>query len=225
MALTGAADLGIIHRLILTVLPSVAVVVFFIGLYIRYRTWERGFPQYRLPMMPTAKDLAFTTKHLARKDVVSTWLLLWPLHVTFMVIFFGHLRSIGLWSVDWFLWLAPKQFLTKALPTALGFVFLASVAILFLKRLTSIGFSLPSSRFGDLTFISFVLAIVLTGMIMRVLPHDPGVLSVYIVPFIKMNVDKIPNLDALAIHTFVAELFVMYIPFSRLMHLITGIVT
>ena len=60
---------------------------------------------------------------------------------------------------------------------------------------------------------------------MRVLPHDPGVMNVYIVPFIKMNVDKIPNLDALAIHTFVAELFVMYIPFSRLMHLITGIVT
>ena len=50
-------------------------------------------------------------------------------------------------------------------------------------------------------------------------------LSVYIIPFIKRNVDKIPNLDALAIHTFVAELFVMYTPFSRLMHLITGIVT
>ena len=176
-------------------------------------------------MMPTAKDLMFTTKHLARKGVVSTWLLLWPLHVTFLVIFFGHLRSIGLWSVDWFLWLAPKDFLTKALPTALGFVFLASVALLFLKRLVSTGLSLPSSRIGDLTFISFVLTIVLTGMIMRVLPHNPGVLSVYIIPFIRMTVDKTPNLNALAIHTFIAELFVMYIPFSRLMHLITGLVT
>ena len=223
--MVGAAELGIIHRLILTVLPSVAVIVFLIGLYIRIKTWDRGFPQYRLPMMPTAKDLMFTTKHLSRKGVVSTWLLLWPLHVTFLVIFFGHLRSIGLWSVDWFLWLAPKDFLTKALPTALGFVFLASVAILFLKRLVSTGLSLPSSRIGDLTFISFVLIIVLTGMIMRVLPHNPGVLSVYIIPFIRMTVDKTPNLNALAIHTFIAELFVMYIPFSRLMHLITGLVT
>ena len=81
------------------------------------------------------------------------------------------------------------------------------------------------SRLRDLTFISFVFAIVLTEMIMSVLPHDPGVLSVYIAPFNKVNVDKIPNLDALAIHTFVAGLFVMYIPFSRLMHLITSIVT
>ena len=85
-----------------------AVIVFLIGLYISYRTWKRGFPQYRPPMTPTAKDLTFTTKHLVRKDIVSTWLLLWPLHVTFLVIFFGHLRSIGLWSVDWFLRLAPR---------------------------------------------------------------------------------------------------------------------
>ena len=50
-------------------------------------------------------------------------------------------------------------------------------------------------------------------------------LSVCIVSFIKMNVDKIPNLDALTIQMFVAVLFAMYILFSRLMHLITGIVT
>ena len=40
-----------------------------------------------------------------------------------------------------------------------------------------------------------------------------------------MTVDKVPNLNALAFHTFIAELFVMYIPFSRLMHLITGLMT
>ena len=43
---------------------------------------------------------------------------------------------------------------------------------------------------------------------------------------IKLDIpDKIPQLDVLALHAFASELFIGFIPFSRLMHMITGLMT
>jgi len=224
-----AVELPPIHDIILTKLPIVAVIIFLFGLLLRIISWQRGFPQFRPPLKPTLKDIFATTKHLARKDLISTWLLLWPLHITFLVIFFRHLRSIGIWKAEWFTseryYFTSEHFLTQVLPNVMGLVFLAAILIFLFQRLVSTNMRIPATRVGDYLFIILIVIIGITGMAMRFLPHQHEVLSFQIVPYITMTVDSIPNLNILAIHALVSELFIMYIPFSRLMHIITGLFT
>lgn len=223
--MSGPIQLGPLHSFILTVLPTAAVVVFILGLVLRIRSWRLGLPQFRFAMRPTAKDIYATARQLSRKGFSSTWLLLWPFHMTFLVIFFGHLRGIGIWSADWFTWLAPKEFLTKLLPNIVGVIFLLAIIFHFGQRLGSTNMQVPPTRFSDYIFIVLIVAIACTGMAMRFLPHMHGELSFQLLPGITMTLDKIPQLDILAIHALLSEFFIMYIPFSRLMHMITGLVT
>ena len=223
--MSSPVELGPLHNFILTVLPTVTIIIFICGIFLRYRSWQRVLPQFRPPFMPTAKDLYATAKHLARKDILSTWALIWPLHISFFFVFFGHLRSIGVWNVEWFTWIAPKEFWTKVLSNAVGMVFLITILLLFVVRTMSTNMQVPATRFGDYLFIVFIIVIAITGMAMRFLPHAHGELTFQLIPGIKMVVESIPQLDVLAFHTLVSELFIMYIPFSRLMHLVTGLVT
>lgn len=223
--MSSPVELGPIHNFILTILPTVTMGVFLIGIFIRVRSWQRGLPQFRPPLKPTAKDLYATVKHLARKGIISTWLLLWPLHISFFFVFFGHLRSIGIWSVEWFTWLAPEEFLTKVLSNTVGMIFLITILLLLFVRSMSTNMRVPATRFSDYLFIIFIVIIAITGMAMRFLPHVHGELTFQLLPGLNMILDSIPQLDVLAIHALISELFIMYIPFSRLMHLITGLVT
>lgn len=227
-----AVELTIIQDIILTKLPIVAVLIFIFGVLIRIISWQRGFPQFKPPMKPTLKDIYGTTKHLARKDIFSTWILLWPLHITFLFIFFGHLRSIGLYKAEWFTLggRIPVEFITKLLPNIMGVVFVGAIIILLFQRFVATNMRIPATRVGDYLFILGIVIIGITGMVMRFgdylgMPHLHDILSFQIVPYITMTVDSIPNLTVLAIHAFVSELFIMYIPFSRLMHIITGLFT
>jgi nitrate reductase gamma subunit len=223
--MSSPVELGLIHSFILTVLPTIALIIFVIGIFVRISSWRRGLPHFRPPLKPTAKDIYAIAKHLARKEIRSTWLLLWPLHITFFFIFFGHLRSIGVWRAEWFTWMASKGFLTKVLPTILGFILLLSILLFLLRRLISTNMRFPPTRFGDYLFLFCIATIVATGMAMRLLPHRPGVLTFQLLPGITMTIEEIPQLDILTIHAFLSELLIMYIPFSRLMHIITGLTT
>lgn len=223
--MASPVELGLLHNLILTVLPTVTMIIFFFGIYLRIRSWQRGIPQFRPPMKPTFKDIYATFKHLARKDIVSTWALLWPLHISFLFVFFGHLRSIGIWSVEWFTWLAPKEFWTIIMSNSVGMIFLITILVLLYVRSMATDMRVPATRFGDYLFIILIAIIAITGMAMRFLPHAYGELAFQIVPGINMILDKIPQLDVLALHALASELFISFIPFSRLMHMITGLVT
>jgi len=60
---------------------------------------------------------------------------------------------------------------------------------------------------------------------MRVLTTSPGDFSVSIPPGITMELDKTPSLIWLTLHAFIAQITIIYLPFSGLVHIISGIIT
>lgn len=60
----------------------------------------------------------------------ALWFISFSAHISLFLILFGHLRPIGVWSVSWFAWIAPEQFLTRGLPFYPGWVVLGGFSLL-----------------------------------------------------------------------------------------------
>jgi len=216
-------ELGPIHILILTQLPTVAVIISIIGILLRILAWRRGLPDFKPPFKPSVRDMLAMGRPLLRKGVCSMWPVLWLLHLTALFLIIGHLKPMGVWSIDWLTWLIPKEILTEVLPITAGITFGVMVFLILAKKLISTRVLLPPSRLGDYLFIICLLLIAWTGNVMRFLPHTPGPLAFDILPGIPMTLDSVPQLDLLAAHCLLLQLLIMYFPYSRLIHKITAL--
>jgi nitrate reductase gamma subunit len=217
-------ELGPIHILILTQLPTVAVIISIIGILLRILAWRRGLPDFKPPFKPLVWDILAMGRPLLRKGVISMWPVFWLMHLAFLLTFIGHLRAIGVWSVNWLTWLGiSKEVLTEVFAITAGIIFAVTVFLILARKLISTKVLLPPSRLGDYLFIICLLLLVWVGTAMRFLPHTPGPLVFDILPGVAMTLDPIPQLDLLAVHALLAELLIMYFPYSRLVHIITGL--
>lgn len=221
--MVNPVELGPIHTLILTQLPTVAVIISIIGILLRISAWRRGLPDFRPPFKLSVRDILAMGRPLLRKGVTSMWLVFWLMHLAFWLTFIGHLRSIGVWSVDWLTWLISQEVLTEVFPVIAGIIFAVTAFLILARKLISTRVLLPPSRLGDYLFIICLLLLVWLGTAMRLLPHTPGSLIFDILPGITMTLDPIPQLDLLAVHALLAELLIMYFPHSRFIHIITGL--
>jgi nitrate reductase gamma subunit len=160
----------------------------------------------------------------ADSNSIILWVTCWLVfHIPLFFILFGHLRSIGVWSVDWFTGLVSRDFLVDTLPFAMGIIVLSGIILLTLRRIV---FSNPRaiSTPQNYTVLLLLIMVLVAGMVMRILPHSPET-SLVIPPGITMTLEHTPSLVWFTIHALIAQIIVMYIPFSGLIHIISGIIT
>jgi nitrate reductase gamma subunit len=216
-------------------LPYVTIAVFVAGVALRLGRWfsaPKGAEGARLDVVSAIKyvvlDVVFFRKTFKTDKV--TWLVVFLFHVGTGGILFGHMRGFKLWTAEMFNplghWVA--EFLVHTLPVYMGWMFIATQVILLARR----GFfekrqllSLPND-YGALVLL---LITSILGQGMRIFPPESIPLETYSVVFIPrlivLHLEKVPSHHWFFLHVLFTQLLVMYIPFSKLVHVVSGVIS
>jgi len=217
------------------ILPWLTYIVFGVGMVIQVTKWLSGAPSLHVEKKKSSikkrLEILILDFALQRRMIkenfksLALWVFSWlAFHLPLAFILFGHLRGIGVWSVEWFTWLAPKEFLKETLPPIMGLVILGGVFMLLIRRLL-LKAPRSISTLENYLVLVLVISVIAAGDMMRLLPHSPEPFSFVIPPGVTMSLEYTPSLDWLAIHGMIAQLIIMYLPFSRLIHIIGILIT
>lgn len=219
------------------VLPYIALAVFSMGLLLKVMEWlEASKPRSRVnPPFPVKRssislsilkalilDAIFFRK-VARRSL-SLWLMTFPMHLLSALILIGHTRSMGLWSASWFTFLAPEEVLTHWIPLIAGWIIFIELILLTLRRIVHTHVR-RISKADDFILLLLLVAIMFTGNMMRVLPHGEEAHTLTIPYLFTMHLHDTPPLEWMSLHMILIEILIMYLPFSKLLHILSGIIS
>lgn len=216
-------------------LPYVTIAVFLLGVALRAARWlsapkdpERSPVSVSAAIKYIILDVVFFRKTFKSDKVM--WLILFMFHVAAGGILFGHMRGFHIWSAEMFAPLGEgvAEFMVETLPVYMGWLFIATQVLLLIRR----GFledrqliSLPND------YLALVLLLItsILGQGMRIFPPEaipPHTYSVVFIPgLVVLHLEKVPSFHWFFLHILFTQLFVMYIPFSKLVHIFSGVIT
>jgi nitrate reductase gamma subunit len=216
-------------------LPYITIAVFFIGLGLRLSKW------FAAPRETKSKGFSLVAglKHvfldvvLFRKTFKTEkvdWLVVFLFHFSVAGILFGHMRGFKLWNIGLFSPLGHRisEFMVHTLPIYMGWIFIATQLILLFRRAFFERKKLMS-LLDDYGALILLLVTSILGQGMRIFPPEaipPETYSIVFIPrFIVLHLEKVPSFHWFFLHVLFTQLFVMYIPFSKVIHVISGVVT
>ena len=216
-------------------LPYVTIVVFSIGMALRLHRWlsaPREPTTTKLNMVSSLKyiilDVVLFRKTYERDK--GTWLVVFLFHACIAGILFGHMRGFYLWSATMFYPLGQMfaDFMVHTLPIYVGWVFLVTQILLLVRRRRLEGNQLTSITTDYVTLI-LLLATSIVGQGMRIFPPEAVPAEVYDIVFIPnlivLHLEAVPSYHWFHIHVLLTQLLVMYAPFSKLIHTISGVIS
>lgn len=216
-------------------LPYVTIAVFSVGAALRLSRWlaaPKDPKGARFDPISALKyvilDVVFFRKTF--KTDKATWLVVFLFHLGAGGILFGHMRGFKLWSAGMFEplghWVA--EFMVHTLPVYMGWIFLATQMFLLLRRALFERQKLLSHP-NDYGALVLLLMTSVLGQGMRIFPPEAIPTETYSVVFIPrlivLHLEKVPSHHWFFLHILFTQLLVMYIPFSKLVHVISGVVT
>ena len=210
------------------ILPYLAGIAFLIGVVSRLLTWRRIPQPGMMTVYPTngssvaalAKEALFFPS-LYRGDR-TMWLLSWSFHLTLAFAFLGHLRVVT--------GLVDQGLVALGLGTdrigavsaiaggAAGIVLFVTVMTLLARRLLLARVREISSP-PDFAALLLLVAVITTGNVMRFggMHFDLAVTRVWAASLLSFS-PVVPAHPAFLLHAFSAQLLILYIAFSKLMH-------
>jgi nitrate reductase gamma subunit len=210
------------------VLPYFALAVFAAGALHRLFTWRRAPQPGLMTLYPTGgsgwKSLvkeAMFFPSLFRGDR-TLWLFAWLFHAALALAFLGHLRvvtgmidrGLAIFGID-----AGGMGLLSAIAGSFAGAILATTVLLLLGRRVFVARVRESSAAPDFLALVLLVAVITTGNLMRLgeghidlVATRAWAASLYLFsPIIALPPALLP-------HVFFAELLVLYLAFSKLMH-------
>ena len=227
--------LSTLYSFFVTKLPFITIAVFTLGVAYRLQRWLSA------PKGPAGPPINWSSAiKYAVLDVVlfrktyktdkPMWLVLVLFHIGVGGILFGHMRGFHLWSASMFEVLGHgfAEFMVHILPVYMGWMFLATQLYLLYRRIRFEGRQLQSLTNDYVALIILIIASIL-GQGMRIFPPEAIPAETYSVIFIPrlivLHLEKVPSHHWFFWHTLFTQLLVMYLPWSKLVHVISGIVT
>jgi len=140
------------------------------------------------------------------------------------------MRGFHLWSASMFEALGHgfAEFMVHILPLYMGWMFLATQIYLLYRRVRLEGKQLQSLA-NDYGALVILLITSILGQGMRIFPPEaipPETYSVVFIPnLIVLHLEKVPSHHWFFWHVLFTQLLVMYLPWSKLVHAISGVVT
>jgi len=209
------------------ILPFITIIVFLVGIILKIKSWMK-LPTPSMTLFPTPKNgtvsqvvkETFFFPSLFKSDKFL-WTGAWVFHVLLVLIFLGHLRVI----IDLgFLWNAfgigkeSVDSMSANVGGAAGALIFILTIVLIIRR-----FSIRRVRqvtgFADYFALLLLLAIIISGNLMRFAGHfDLGLTQSYFAGLITFSGATIPENQNFIIHFFFAQLLIIYMPFSKLLH-------
>jgi nitrate reductase gamma subunit len=216
---------------IYVVLPYLTIIVFVVGLIWRIRLWWAK-PRAKAVLFPAVRSRLVAAGKVAGDIVLfgktfslskSLWIMTVLFHLGLLLVVLGHIRivtEIGfLWS--WFnLDAEGIDNVAFALGMTAGGLILAGTVLLFTRRLA------PRMRvlsiFQDYFVLTVLLLIILTGISMRLwMPVHVGEIQHYARGVLTFQPAVEISNGLFLWHFFLAQMLVMYLPFSKLVHVVS----
>jgi nitrate reductase gamma subunit len=220
-----------------SVLPFVTAGVFFGGLAYRVFEWRRSpRAQVSLVVPPGSRSVGRTLREMVTEVVTfrrvfrgskALWVVSWLFHASIFVFVLGHFRLFLDFSWLWnLLRLTPEQvdMLAFVGGGASGTVFMLGLVALLIRRLRMPARSLSVP--GDYVLLILLLAIAITGNYMRFFVHiDLNPYRAFFSNLFHLRFGVPVQNTAFVLHFLLVQAFLIYFPFSKLVHVIGGSLT
>ncbi len=213
---------------VLTILPLISIIVFLAGMIYRFRIWTKG-PSPSMTLFPApAKDSnkllslfkeSFFFPGLFKGDKYL-WIISWVFHATLAMIIIGHIRVFTDFPALWAALGINADTMSAVSGGIAGVIILITAILLLVRRFTTQRVR-EISDFSDFFALLLVIAILITGNVMRFGEHfDLEITRTYFsqlfsFSFIGMT---LPQNGMFTFHFFLVQLLLMYIPFSKILH-------
>lgn len=210
------------------ILPYVVVPAFVAGMGYRFWTWSQSPQPAKMTLFPAggstfrevlAETLLFPS--LFRGDRVL-WFLAWFFHATLALVFLGHIR-VFTGAADRILeafGMTPKglDLMSGVVGGAAGILLLVIGLLLLLRRV-----ALPRVReitgVPDVLAILLLLVIIITGDLLRFsAPFDLEQTRGWAASLLTFS-PVVPKNDMFLIHLALSQVLILFIPFSKILHL------
>lgn len=206
------------------ILPPVTFVVFVAAMLSRFWTWKK-LPQPGMTLFPTSpkgtaagvlkETLLFPS--LFRSDRFL-WAVSWLFHAMLALIILGHLRVMTDFPWLWNALHIDANTMSAVVGGAAGVMILLMLILLTVRRVVTTRVREISSP-GDYFAVFLILAIVLTGNAMRFVGHfDLAASRQYFASLVTLQWPMVPENGWFLAHLFLAQVLLIYIPFSKIMH-------
>ena len=213
-----------------TILPYITVVVFLVGIAYHFFVWKKlpkpkmtltpapkpGFPRYIELMKET-----FFFRSLFKGDK-SLWVFSWIFHVMLALILFGHLRVVS-WLPDNIL--ASMGMTTENINTmsqlsgGIAGIVILIMSLVLLGRRFFTGRVREISLNGDYIALILIIFVLVTGDAMRFISHfDLSLTREYFLGLVTFSKVVVPENSWFLVHSLFAQVLIMYMPFSKLLH-------
>ncbi|UCC44084.1 MAG: respiratory nitrate reductase subunit gamma [Candidatus Zixiibacteriota bacterium] len=215
--------------IILAVLPYLTIAVFVAGMVFRIYSWWKTPQPGALTLFPAPKGSTATFFGVLKESLFfpslfkgdkALWVFAWVFHATLALIAIGHVRVFTdfprLWAT-----LGINADRMSAVSGGIAGVIITVAVILLLFRRISIGRVREISGLPDYLALVLILAILVTGNAMRFGEHfDLTLTHTYFSQLVTFSLSTaaLPSNPMFVIHFFLAQLLIMFIPFSKIMH-------
>ncbi len=214
------------------ILPLITYVVFTLGVILKLSSWIKR--TYSVSARNNVLPIKKLTLSIILQTLISTisryvlqfkllrgshklWVVSWiTFHIPVLFIIFGHLRGFGVWSLEWFTWIAPKEFLKYTLPMILGVVVMVALITLVMYRLIYLR---SVSNISNYIVLFLLILVVGSGNLMRFSLFTIEEKVIVIPPGFTLRLEHTPNINLLILHSILVQILVMYVPFSPLLHI------
>jgi len=218
------------------ILPYIATAVFLIGTCWQVAAWLRVPVPFELtvPAIGTRQNRILTlVRELfffgsLRRGDKQLWLWAWLLHLSLVLIIIGHIAGIYYLTQQFtFVGLSAEASsrLSALLGTICGTLFFVALVVLLYRRMAIAEIKRLSDP-ADYFILYLLIAIVITGMHMRVTSHEVDLPAVraYLGGLLTLQPVPIPRDWMFISHFTLVNILLIYFPFSKLMHMVGGLV-
>ncbi len=217
------------NYLILGILPYVTLAVFIIGMVYRLYVWSKTPQPGAITLFPAPKDGSGLFFGVLKESLFFPglfkgdkllWVFAWMFHITLALIFVGHVRVFtdfpALWEA-----LGINADQMSAISGGVAGIIIAVFAVLLLLRRVVILRVREISNFSDFLALLLVIGILMTGNLMRFGEHfDLEITRTYFSQMVtfSLTASAIPQSGMLMLHFLLAQILIMFLPFSKILH-------
>lgn len=211
-------------------LPYVTIVVFVVGIVYRIRKWNKA-PVGKMTLSPFPVSTSDKWKQIFKEVFIfrqlfdgnkSLWAGTWVFHAALALILVGHSRVVT--DFPW-LWNllgmsnANVDTMSNTVGGAAGVIILVTGIYLLIRRFT-VERVREITDTEDYFTLVLILAIIVTGDILRFGTHfDLNLTREYFAGLLTFNVVSVPSNPYFLLHYFLGQLLIMYVPFSKFLHI------
>lgn len=211
-------------------LPYITGVVFLVGAVYRVNKWNKAGAG-RIPLFPTAATPAEKWKQILKETLIfrtlfdgdkPLWAGAWTFHVALALILLGHVRVVTDFPVLWSrlgLSGAGVDGASAFIGGAAGLLLLGMGTYLLFRRFAVLRVR-EISNLEDYVCLLLILAIVATGDLLRLgTDFDLDQARQYFAGLFTFRSVEAPTNPYFVLHFFLGQVLIMYIPFSKFLHI------